>query len=307
MKRLWILWWLCILLVLGSAAGMWATRDQRSYDLRGWESATETQDLPYRLPLAGVNVALTQYTPEELADEVAHIAAAGFTWVRQPFLWSEIEPEQGVFVWDAYDALVAAVEQHPTLQLVAVLDGTPGWARHRLAPDHPFAPPASVKDYAAFAEAVAARYGDTLTYYQIWDEPNIKSHWGSLDPRPAHYAAMLRESYTAIYAADPDANVIMAALAPTVETGPENLNEIKFLNAIYEQDAGPYFDAVAGKPYGFYDGPGDRDVDLGILNFSRLILLREELVRHGDGDKPVWGSNFGWNALPEDWAGPLSI
>ena len=55
---------------------------------------------------------------------------------------------------------------------------------------------------------------------------------------------------------------------------------------------------------GFDHGPYDRRVDAGLLNFSRLILMREEMVRHGDGEKPLWGSNFGWNHLPDelDWA-----
>lgn len=307
MNKNWIVWWVCIALVVGSAVGAWATLDRRAADLRGWADATKTLDLPQRLPLAGVNVDLTQYDQAALDRELTRIAAAGFTWVRQSFLWSAIEPGQGRFDWAAYDAVVAAVDAQPALALVAVLDGTPEWARHHLAPEHPYAPPASVSAYAAFAGAVAARYGASIDQYQVWDEPNIKSHWGNLDPRPAHYAAMLREAYKAIHAADDDASVIAAALAPTVETGPDNLNDVQYLRALYSQGAGEYFDAAAGKPYGFDTGPDDRRVDRDILNFSRLILLREELVAHGDADKPLWGSNFGWNHLPADWTGPPSI
>lgn len=307
MTRRWVLWWLCIILALGSAVGGWATSETRSDDLRGWVDATTTQDLPQKLPLAGVNVELTQYAPDQLASELTRIAAAGFTWVRQPFLWSDIEPVQGEFAWSAYDALVEAVAQVPQLQLVAVLDGSPGWARHALAPEHPFAPPASVVQYAAFAGAVAERYAETLEFYQVWDEPNITSHWGNLDPRPAHYAAMLKEAYRAIHAADSSATVIAAALAPTVEEGPDNLSDVLYLRALYEQGAREYFDAAAGKPYGFNTGPYDRRVDARILNFSRVILLREEMVRRGDADKPLWGSNFGWNTLPDNWSGPPSI
>ncbi len=303
----WLLWWLCIVLVLGSAVGAWAAQQQRAEAVRGWQDATTTRDLAYRLPLAGVNAELTQYTPDELEDELDRIAAAGFTWVRQVFLWAEIEPQPGEFDWSAYDGLVGAVAAHPALELVAVLDGTPDWARHRLAPDHPFAPPASVSAYGAFAAELAARYADSIRYYQVWDEPNIKSHWGNLDPRPAHYAAMLREAYTAIHAADSDAHVIAAALAPTVEQGPDNLSDVLYLRALYLQGAGDYFDAAAGKPYGFNSAPYDRRVDEGLLNFSRLILLREEMVAHGDGDKALWGGNFGWNYLPDDWPGPPSL
>ncbi len=307
MIKKWLLWWGCIALVLGSLVGAWVKVDRRAYAVRGWADATRTLDLPYRLPLGGVNVDLTQYSPDVLTRELDRIAAAGFIWVRQPFLWAEIEPERGVYTWEPLDVIVAAVDAHPSLQLVAVLDGTPAWARHALAPDHPFAPPASVGDYAAFARAVAGRYAASITYYQIWDEPNIKSHWGNLDPRPAHYVAMLREAYTAIHAVDADASVIAAALAPTVETGPENLSDLLFLRAIYDQGGGGYFDAAAGKPYGFNDSPTDRRVDERVLNFSRLILLREEMVRRGDGTKPLWGSNFGWNHLPDGWTGPPSI
>jgi O-antigen ligase len=303
----WFLWWGCILLVLGSVIGAWSTLDRRATATRGWVDATGTLDLPYRLPLAGVNVELAQYAPEELGSQLDRIAAAGFTWVRQPFLWQNIEPEPGRFTWDTYDTIVAAVQAHDSLRLVALLDGTPPWARNSLAPDHPFAPPASVGDYANFARAVAERYGDSIDCYQIWDEPNIREHWGNLDPRPAQYVAMLREAYRAIHAADPVASVIMAALAPTVEGGPENLNEPRYLSAVYDLGGGPYFDAAAGKPYGFDSGPYDRRVDVGVMNFSRLILMREEMVRRGDGDKPLWGSNFGWNALPDGWTGPPSI
>ncbi|HVO70969.1 MAG TPA: O-antigen ligase family protein, partial [Aggregatilineaceae bacterium] len=303
----WLLWWGCILLVVGSGVGAWSTFDRRDAAVRGWENASQTLDLPYRVPLAGVNVDLRQYSPERLSAELDRIAAAGFIWVRQLVMWQDIESERGQYTWDVYDAIVVAVNAHKPLQLVAVLDGTPPWARQPEAPDHPFAPPASVGDFASFAGAVAARYADSITYYQVWDEPNIKSHWGNLDPRPAHYVAMLREAYTAIHAADGTANVIAAALAPTTETGPDNLSDILFLRAIYDQGGKGYFDAAAGKPYGFDTGPYDRRVGPGVMNFSRLILLREEMVRRGDGTKPLWGSNFGWNHLPDGWTGPPSI
>ncbi|MBN1203071.1 MAG: O-antigen ligase family protein [Anaerolineae bacterium] len=307
MNRQWVVFAACVLIVLGSLVGAAVALDQRAYHTRGWEDAAGTLDLPERLPLAGVNVDLRQVTPGDLPAELDRIAALGFTWVRQSFLWQDIEPEQGEYTWDVYDAIVAAVGERDDLQLVAVLDGTPPWARHTLAPEHPYAPPASVSEYGHFAGMVAARYADTITQYQVWDEPNIKSHWGNMDPRPAHYVAMLREAYTAIHVADGSASVIAAALAPNVETGPDNLSDLLFLRAIYDQGGGDYFDAAAGKPYGYDFEPGDRRVDESILNFSRLILLREEMVRRGDADKPLWGSNFGWNYLPADWSGPPSI
>ena len=307
MRRGWLVFWAGVILLLGSAVGAVVTLDRRAEALRGWEDATRTLDMPLKLPLAGVNVELTQYDDETLARELARIEDAGFHWVRQTLRWEQVEPQPGEYEWATYDRIVSAVAEHPGLALVLVLDGSPRWARHPLAPEHPFAPPNSPADYAAFAGQVAARYADTVDFYQIWDEPNLKDHWGGLDPRPAHYVAMLRGAYDAIHNADPDAHVIAAALAPTVETGPDNLSDVLYLRAIYEQGGQGAFDSAAGKPYGYDTGPADRTVADSTLNFSRLILLREEMVRRGDGDKPLWGSHFGWNHLPEGWSGAPSI
>lgn len=260
--------------------------------------------------MAGVNVELTQYAPADLPGELNRIAAAGFVWVRQTFLWAEIEAQQGQYDFNRYDGIVQAVAAQGSLRLVAVLDSAPTWARRTeaSADDRLFAPPRSMEAFARFAAEFARRYGDRIDYYQIWDEPNLNTHWGGLDPRPADYAAMLKAAYPAIKGADAGATVITAGLAPTVESGPRNLSDVLFLRALYEAGAGDSFDAVAGKPYGFNAAPDDRTVDESVLNFSRLILLREEMVRRGDGEKALWGSHFGWNHLPDgSWRGPPSI
>ena len=161
MTRRWWIFWAGVIVLLGSAVGAAVTLDQRAEAMRGWEDATRSLDLPLKLPLAGVNVELQQYDDETLARELTRIEDAGFHWVRQTLLWEQIEPEPGDYDWAAYDQIVAAVAERPDLELVAVLDGAPRWARHPLAPDHPFAPPESVGDYAAFAGQVAARYADS--------------------------------------------------------------------------------------------------------------------------------------------------
>ncbi|MCQ3932285.1 MAG: hypothetical protein DPW16_17690 [Chloroflexi bacterium] len=305
--RRWIIFLICCLFLLVSIGAILDRRSAEAKATRGWELATEVQAMPYRQPIGGVNVELTQYAPDELDTQLQAIDGLGFTWLRQTIYWERVEPEQGTFDWSVYDPIVDAVAQYPSLKLVLVLDGTPRWARHREAPDHAFAPPASVDAFANFGRAIAERYGDRVDYYQIWDEPNIRDHWGSLDPRPALYVAMLKAAYLAIHEADGQARVIAAALAPNVEDGPENLSDVLYLRAMYDLGGKDFFDAAAGKPYGYNTSPDDRTTDEATLNFSRLILLREEMVAHDDGAKPLWGSNFGWNALPADWSGPPSI
>ena len=297
-----------LVITLGSGFSLFAARDYRAYLTRGWsDAATSDEALPLRVSHAGANVDLAQYSPEQLTANLDALAALGATWVRQEFDWAEIERAQGEFDWQQTDTLVAAVEAASGLRLVAVLLGTPAWASLDGAPNPTTAPPARAEDFARFAGAFAARYGPIIDTYQIWDEPNLSAAWGGLPPNPSEYVALLQGAYDAIHAADATATVITAGLAPTLETGPRNYSDPLFLQMMYDSGGGSAFDAVAGKPYGFTSGPDDRTVAPETLNFSRLILLREELVRHGDAEKAVWGTQFGWNALPTDWTGEPSL
>ncbi|MBI4315426.1 MAG: hypothetical protein HY679_05780, partial [Chloroflexi bacterium] len=244
------------------------------------QARAQTRGLDLGAPLNrpiiyGLNIHLLN-APDQSA-QLDRIAAAGFVWVRQPFDWQTTDRA-------ATDALVAAIARRH-LHLVAVLTGG--------RPPDPAA-------FADFAAQFAARYGNQIDAYQIWDEPNIELGWSG-PPSATRYARLLQAAYTAIHAADPGATVLLAGLAPTIETGPKNISDVLYLRQLYELGAGPYFDAAAGKPYGFNASPYDRAVDPNMLNFSRLILLREEMIAHGDSGKFLWGSNFGWNTRPSIW------
>lgn len=250
----------------------YALNDQQLKQTRGLDLGT-----PLNRPanLYGINVHLLDST--DRVEQLATLKTQGFGWVRQEFDWQATD-------WAQADAMTAATRTNG-LGLVAVLTGS--------IPPDPIA-------FAKWADQFAQRYRDQINYYQIWDEPNLESGWNG-PPNVAEYARVLQGAYTAIHAADPTATVLVAGLAPTVEMGPKNLSEVLYLRQLYALGAQPYFDAVAGKPYGFNTGPEDRSVDGQVLNFSRLILLREEMIAHNDGGKFVWGSNFGWNTRPSIW------
>ena len=290
--------------VAGSLMATLVTVAERDRLLRGHVNATQTIDLPPVQPQLGVNVELTQYAAEELDKHLSRMDRAGITWVRQQFRWNEIETQPGAFDWDKPDSIVAALADYPQMRLVAVLLNTPVFAR---SVDHVTAPPRDPAAFAAFAQVFAGRYGDVVDYYQIWDEPNLTDAWGHLDPSPTHYLKILQAAWRAIHDVDAKATVIAAALAPTTEQGPRNISDIDYLASLYALGAADWMDAVAAKPYGFDTSPDDRRVSRDHLNFSRIIALRELMTRHGDGDKPMHASAWGWNSLPEDWKAAPSI
>ncbi|MBN1875524.1 MAG: O-antigen ligase family protein [Anaerolineae bacterium] len=283
-----------LLLLVAVVAGIQVEARQR-FLMRGWETVLATLVADTGQPRACVNAALEQYDAVQLSWALDMMAEGGFAWVRQRFSWAEIEPEPGVFRWEPWDMLVAESAARD-LTLIAVLDDAPGWATV----------PPSAEAFATFARAFAARYGDTITYYQIWHNPNLGDAWGGY-ANAYSYTELLSRAAVAIREADSGARIVLGSLAPTVETGERNYAEDLFLEMLYAAGAEPYFDVVAMQPYGFFSEPEDRRVDREVLNFSRVILAREVLVAHGEAHKAIWISHLGWNSKPADWPGPVSI
>lgn len=246
----------------------------------------------------GVNVTLEQYDDAQLKDNLAQIKAAGFTWLRQIFPWSQIEPEQGQFDWDKWDRIV---QQSNGLKVIAVLDTSPLWAS-----DSNLQPPTSTLQFANFARRFALRYGDRIDYYQIWDEPNLGDRWRG-EVNPIEYAEMLRQARDAIKQVDPTATIVLAGLAPTVETGAANTADWLYLRRLYEAGARELFDVAAGKPYGFDTPPDDDGIDPNVLNFQHIVLMREEMVAHGDAGKALWATQFGWNTAAGSLWGQVTL
>lgn len=261
-------------------------------------------------PAFGVNVALEQYSDDQLTTGLALIRDGHFTRIRQHFYWNEIEPRKGEFDWSKWDRIVARVGDTPNVEtdIVAVLDTTPVWARDPGEADLVNAPPRDVNDYARFVAAFAARYRQQIRHIEIWDDPNIHPFWGRRNADPMEYTALLKAAAIAARAANPDVQIVAAGLAPNSELIREHpdYSDILFLRGMYEAGARDYFDIAAAKPYGMWSGPDDRRVAPEVFNFSRAILLRDEMLAYGDGSKPLWAVEFGWNALPADWRGAPS-
>ncbi len=298
-----------LLLLSGSLVATLGSIHLRDFELRGYVDPTVDQNLPFSQPRPGVNVDLRQYDHDSLRKNLELISASGFIWLRQFVYWDEIEHSENEYDWARWDEIFAALRDYPRLEPVVVLTHSPQWAR--VSPPGiaatATAPPQSLDAFARFARRFARRYGDAVDYYQIWDEPNLADAWGRLPPQPADYLALLAAGRRGILAEDAAAKIIAAALAPTTETGPQNISDLIYLDKLYQLGAAELMDIVAGKPYGFSSSPLDRRVDESILNFSRIVALREVMLAHNDGRTPLWASHWGWNALPPDWAGDQSI
>src|SRR5919199_332692 len=258
--------------------------------------------------LLGTNTALEQYaTDADLDRALDLVKGANLRVVRQHFPWREIEATPGQFNWEQWDRIVKHTRERG-LQIVAVLDTAPAWAQRDYEREFPEAPPNNFADYARLVDAFTRRYAADVDYYEIWDEPNVHPGWGRRNADPAEYARLLHAAAEPIRANDPGAKILLAGLAMQLNTfrPHPDYSEILFLRGLYEVGAQRDFDIVAAKPYGMWSGPEDNRVSSDVMNFSRILLLREEMRAHGDAGKPVWAVEMGWNALPPDWNGAPS-
>ena len=272
----------------------------------------------------GVNTFLqNEVEPAKREEAMRLISEAGIKWIRQEFPWEDIEIHgKGDFedrrhepyksAWEKYDHIVDLADQYD-VNVMARLSNPPTWTRALTDTIGTFAPPDDLTDYGDFVEAVATRYKGRIAAYQIWNEPNIFPEWGYKPISAEEYTALLKEGYTRIKAVDPNAIVVMGALAATIELdrerrydakgwpiSPGGLSDVLFLQQMYDAGAAPYFDVLAMQGYGLWSGPTDRRMQPRVLNFSRPLYIRDVMVRNGDAHKAIWLSELSWNALPPD-------
>jgi len=238
-------------------------------------------------------------------DKTLQMASeAGLGWVKQQFPWESLEKSPGRFwddrynvsTWDKYDFIVNTAAKYG-LQVIARLDRPPDWARE--ANTTPWSPPKDFASYGQFVYEVAKHFKGRVRYYQIWNEPNLTEEWGNKPVDAKAYVEMLKVAYQEIKRADPDAYVLSAPLAQTVEQNQSHLSDVTFLEQMYAAGAKDYFDILFANAYGFSAPPEDPPSP-DVLNFSRVLLLRRVMESNGDAAKPVWFNEFGWNASPPD-------
>src|SRR4029077_9097470 len=126
-----------------------------------------------------------------------------------------------------------------------------------------------------FLGQVATRYRGEVAAYQVWNEPNLNSGGGRRLRAAAGYAPLLRGASERIRSADPDARVLMAALAPTLTENADALNELIYLQQLYDAGVRGTFDALAVQAYGLRGGPDDPRIDPVDVTFSRPLLVRQ--------------------------------
>ncbi len=232
------------------------------------------------------------------------VEGMGFTHVKQMFTWLDVMPFPDSFDWQWSDQLVDDVTGRG-LGLVARLDHPPGWALvdpARREDNIPF----DVEAYARYCGALADRYQGRIAAYQVWNEPNLDREWAGYPPDAAGYVRMLGACYTAIKAADPEAIVISAGLAPTGTNDPLHVvPDVVFLQQMFDAGLSEVYDVLGVHAPGFDNPPWVSADDIAAVRdghrwmaFRHVEDIRRLQIANGDAHKQVAILEFGWHVNP---------
>jgi polysaccharide biosynthesis protein PslG len=222
--------------------------------------------------------------------QLAAVHAHGIRLARSDALWEAAEPLPPgngghAYDWTFADRVAGALASHG-IRWWPIVDYAPAWATGIAGEVH--APPASDADYAAFAGAFAARYGQGGTFwaahpelprlpvdaYEIWNEENTALFWKPR-PDPVRYSRLYLAARAAIREADPAARVVVGGLAP----------DRAFLGTLLATPGlAGQVDGVALHPYG--------DSVAEVLD--RVRAARSILDSAGASDAPLSITELGW-------------
>jgi LysM repeat protein len=278
---------------------------------------TTTLDLTL---LTGVEV----FLGDDLNAISSQVTQLGVDTVKFTVDWREVEATEGTLVFDTVDAAVDAFDA-AGLNIIITLIGSPAWA----VPDatelalaqNALIPPADLNDFGTFAGAVASRYAGRVDGYEIWTDPNLRTNWmianvtqrpdGFPDARLAvevRYIDLLEAAHTAIKAADANAQVITAGLAPTGNNDFYNsIDTFVFFEALLSQGALNFSDGIGVHVDGFSNAPDAEccgTIEDGIaFNESYYFFFntmldnyREILDRNGGEATPLVVTRVGWGS-----------
>ena len=234
------------------------------------------------------------FTPAQIDAQLRALAGTGAKLARTDALWEASEPAPPVagvhhYSWAFDDRIAGSLAAHG-LTWLPIVDYTAPWAQSIPGQDH--SPPASPSDYAAYARALAARYGSggsfwrahpqlrarPVSAFERWNEPD-NAHFWTPAPDAARYADLYLAARAAILAADPSARAIVGGLTQPTSFLPAMLAARPVLRG--------HVDGIAVHPY------GNPLVVLGKLHADRTTL-----TTLGFGRVPLYVTEFGWATSP---------
>ena len=262
-------------------------------------------------PLTGYGFQAHMYN-QDRRSIVNRTLEAGFGWLKQQVEWRQTEPiEKGGFDWRELDKVVAAVSRAGLHILLSVVQA-PEWALG----DRSHGPPGDPLNFEDFMRAMSSRYRGRVQAYELWNEANLSREWGYGRIDAGEFVELMLAGHRGVKAGDPKAVTVGGALTPAGDIDiPEQkvqaIDDVRFLEQVYAYRDGlarEAFDAWGVHPGGFNNAPSQAIGSIrgngwnghASFYFKRYEQHRAVMEVNGDGDKPIWITEFGWSTTNAD-------
>jgi polysaccharide biosynthesis protein PslG len=265
-----------------------------------------------RLPFGAMALDITpnitlpgRVSDAQLDRQFALMARSGVESARTDLPWSYIQPARKLFRWDLSDRLVRDSARHG-IQLIPIINFTPAWASTSPTTSGSVNYAPRLGPFDAFLKALVGRYGPRGTfwkqnprvprrpqrYWQMYNEPQLGSHWAGNGAWPRSFSAVMRSAHATIHKADRGAKVIAPAFAGKPLGGNRFEEPWTELGMLYKGAGRKSFDIAALNEYTF----GNRaPVKTSLDHYFRAVkYFRAVMRRHHDGRKPLWLTEMGW-------------
>jgi hypothetical protein len=237
------------------------------------------------------------FYPDLQPAGASRMVTAGARWAHTHIHWREVEYQRGRYDWSRLDIQLGNLAAHG-FQIIVTVNENPDWAAAtRCGPIDAEDVPA----FAAFLAAAVARYSVppyNVRHWALYNEadngdpvnfPWLGGCWGmrhrnhATGAGGAAYAAMLRQVYPAMKAANPQVQVWIGGLAHDwfTDNPDPGIFDRDFLDQILAAGGGPYFDAINFHYFHDWEGAwstSDR-YNRGIVR--KAGSLRERAARYG--------------------------
>ena len=216
----------------------------------------------------GVGAFVAQRSGDVAPLVVGRARLLGAGWVREELTATRLhDAASSRYYWAPYDRVVDA-ERRAGLHVLGLLDYSNSWCLG----DHGNVPHSAIRqvsrEFAKYAYAVARHYRGRVSYWQVWNEPNLPIFWHP-STNPDDYARLLAAAYRAIKRANPHARVVMAGMSGV---------DLDFILRVAARTHS--FDIVSVHPYRLVPEP----------------KLLEQIQALRSLHKPIWFSEIGWAA-----------
>ncbi|MCC7164762.1 MAG: cellulase family glycosylhydrolase [Anaerolineae bacterium] len=250
------------------------------------------------------------WTSKDRDVELSQVQNMGFRWVKVQVRWCDMESGKGQADLSGPDDIVNRANARGIKVLFSVLCA-PEWSRSVHQGE---GPPDNMQDAADFFAGLASRYCNTaLGAIEVWNEENLQREWNGAPLSAARYMDMLKAVYPAMKNACPSIVVVSGAMTPTGwNDGVVAIDDIQYLEQLYQNGLKDFSDAIGAHPSG-YNVPALCNITDPACNrpeasfrspfdnrhpswsfLSTMTGYRSVMARHGDNNKQIWATEFGW-------------